>query len=167
MRRLQQSIALQYAKQGKIIFYLNFLKNILNSNFTGIYWLLNSTGMCCLCYTLLCVICATQDGDASAISSPFNLLLMRSRGLGRVGGYESDNCKKNTESPATLCFILTPYNTTQILSIPYQMLASCILPHYEPIFYKKFGSFHSKFIIQALENPFSAKNRPKKPFSKA
>ena len=105
--------------------------------------------MCILCYTLLCVSCATQDRDAGANSSPFTLLLMRSRCLGRGGGYESDICKKNTEAPTTLCFILTPLYYTD----PYQMLTSYILTKYEPSFFKKFGSLLSKNCTKGLGKP--------------
>ena len=47
-----------------------------------------------------------MDADAGAISNPFFQLSMRSKDRERV--YESESCKKNTETPATLCYILTP-----------------------------------------------------------
>ena len=43
-----------------------------NPNLTGMFWLLNSTGMRVLCSTLFCAAYfATQDGDAGAISRTF------------------------------------------------------------------------------------------------
>ena len=49
---------------------------------------------------------------------------------GEGGMNESDICMKHTEAPAPLCFILTPLYYTD----PCQMLTSCIITQYEPIF---------------------------------
>ena len=56
---------------------------------------------------MLCVLCATQDGDAGAVSSPFFQLCMRSGGLDREGDMSPRAVRKMQETPATLCFILT------------------------------------------------------------
>ena len=54
---------------------------------------------------MACSLSVTQDGDVGAISSPFFQLHMRSGGLDWEGGYESESCKENTETPGPLCFI--------------------------------------------------------------
>ena len=74
----------------KAIFFLSMMNNLtglllfsfwkisINPNLTGMWLLLNSTGMCVLSVTQFCaafllhkcVICVTQDGDAGAIRSP-------------------------------------------------------------------------------------------------
>ena len=69
--------------------------------------------MCGLCYTLLCVICATQDGDAGAISSPFFRLRMRSGGLDRERGMSQRSIKKNAGNSRDFVF---SFNTLTLIS---------------------------------------------------
>ena len=91
---------------------------------------------CTLCYTVLCVLCATQDGDAGAVSSPFfQLCNVHAQWRPRqVGVYESESCKKNAGNTCNFVF----YFNTLILNRSLQtFFPVCSLTHFEPIFATK------------------------------
>ena len=116
--------------------------------------------MCGLCYTLLCVICATQDGDAGAISSPFFRLRMRSGGLDRERGMSQRSIKKTRETPVTLCFLLTHLHWSD----PYRIFTSCSLTHYDQIFCNKVGSYHSQIRFLCLGKPLHGEKSAREAF---
>ena len=119
--------------------------------------------MCGLCYTLLCVICATQDGDAGAIISPF-FPAAHAQWRPRQGeGYESEIYKKTRETPVTLCFLLPHLHWSDPYRI-FIIFTSCSLTHYDQIFCNKVGSYHSQIRFLCLGKPLHGEKSAREAF---